>query len=264
MWKKLWACWPLATHLVQLCPAALFEMPLFRRSGCSIHFAVRGAGFPVLLLAPGGMRSTIANWANQPYDAWSKLCGNKFKVIAMDQRNGGESQGSLGDGWETMRDDQLALLDHLHINQCLLLGSCIGPSYQLALMKHSPDRFPAAVMMQPIGLAHCTTEPGNAWDGLNVDATKHWYGDWAREMEQAGRFSKPELGQLYEALFRRCAGPDFVFSVSRPDAARLAQRMLVFMGKDIFHPSQIAREIARVCPNAELVDKWRDEDYTPE
>ena len=36
------------------------------------------------------------------------------------------------------------------------------------------------------------------------------------------------------------------------------------MGKDIYHPSNIARELARICPNAELVEKWRDADYSPE
>ena len=30
------------------------------------------------------------------------------------------------------------------------------------------------------------------------------------------------------------------------------------MGKDIFHPSETSREVARICPNAELVEKWRD------
>ena len=43
--------------------------------GATIAFAVRGAtaGIPVLLIAPGGMRSSIGMWRAQPWDAWSRL-----------------------------------------------------------------------------------------------------------------------------------------------------------------------------------------------
>ena len=239
-------------------------MPSFTtRSGARLHYQVRGKGTPVLLLAPGGMRSSIDMWASQPYDAWSKLPPRGFSVIAMDQRNAGRSRGPLGCGWATYRDDQLALLDELGVGRCLLLGSCIGPSYQLSLMKAQPSRFPAAVMMQPIGLARHTTEPGPPWTELNTQATRHWYGHWAREMADDGRFGADELGALRAALF---AGEhrDFVFSVRRSDVAALhAQSLLVFMGRDIYHPSAVAREIVQLAPSATLIERWRDEEYTP-
>ena len=38
-------------------------MPFLERpDGCRIHYEVRGAGIPVLFLAPGGMTSQIGNW----------------------------------------------------------------------------------------------------------------------------------------------------------------------------------------------------------
>ena len=106
------------------------------------------------------MQSSIAMWTHQPYNPIARLA-NKFRLIAMDQRNAGASTGSLQAhaGWKTFEQDQLALLDHLQIERCLLLGSCIGPSYALALMRAQPERFPAAVMLQPIGLAKHTSEP---------------------------------------------------------------------------------------------------------
>ena len=57
--------------------------------GATIAFAVRGAtaGIPVLLIAPGGMRSSIGMWRAQPWDAWSRLGDEDFTVVAMDQRN---------------------------------------------------------------------------------------------------------------------------------------------------------------------------------
>ena len=36
--------------------------------------------------------------------------------------------------------------------------------------------------MQPIGLARHTTEPGLRWEGINSDASEHWFGWWAKEM----------------------------------------------------------------------------------
>lgn len=234
-------------------------------SGSLINYSIRGSGsWPILLLAPGGMRSSIGMWANQPYDAWQRLpaASKRFRVIAMDQRNAGSSQGPLGDGWSSYYEDQIALLDALGIGKCLLVGSCIGPSFQFRLMREQPERFPAAVMMQPIGLAQHTTEPCEPWTAFNTDATSHWYGAWAQEMERSKRFGASELRSLRAALFGG-EHSDFVFSVKRSDVAATAQSLLVFMGRDVFHPSDIAREIARVAPNAALVEKWRDEEYTP-
>ena len=102
-------------------------MPTLRTAlGATINYQVRGNGFPVLLLAPGGMRSNIQFWDHSPYNPWRSLSGEEFKVIAMDQRNAGESTGPLPRGWEDMRDDQLAVLDDCGVDKCLLVGSCMG------------------------------------------------------------------------------------------------------------------------------------------
>ena len=242
-------------------------MPVLQRAaaGVTLAYEVRGAGFPVLLLAPGGMRSAMHMWRTSPYDPWAKLPGDVFKVIAMDQRNAGGSHGPLCKGWHCYRDDQLELLDHLGVGKCLIVGSCIGPSYALNLMKHSPERFPAAVFLQPIGLAPHTSEPGLPWRGLNKSATTHWFGHWANAMVEAQAFERHALASLYKSLFEDSTGHDFVFSVSRDDVSNLErQHLLIFQGKDVFHPSETAREIARLAPHAELIEQWRDERYSSE
>lgn len=239
-------------------------MPFVTRPcGARIHYQVRGAGPPVLLLAPGGMRSCIAGWLNQPYDAWSRLPRAGFRVIAMDQRNGaGLSTGPLSSGWDDFRDDQMAILDHLDIERgCLLVGSCIGPSFQLGLLRAQPDRFAAAVMMQPIGLARHTTEPGVPWEGENTFAAQHWFGGWASEAVRDGLAGRAELSALYESMF---GSRSFVFSTEREEAAAVDAPLLVLGGIDANHPAQIARELASLAPNAELLERWRDSDWTPE
>ena len=105
------------------------------------------------------------------YNPTTALPLDKFQLILMDQRTAGQSTGPFAlSGWNTFTQDQLALLDHLGVYRCLLCGSCIGPSYSFALMQAAPERFPAALMLQPVGLSKHTDEE-ETWDGLNRQAT---------------------------------------------------------------------------------------------
>jgi len=199
-----------------------------------------------------------------PYNPWTALSPDKFKVIGMDQRfanvprtTGGSVKAT--DGWDTFLADQVALLDHLKIKQCHLVGSCIGPSYAFNLLKHYPQRFGRCVMLQPIGLAHHTTEP-IGWYVMNVDATWSWVGDWGHERIASklypGEEMFPDLKGLHDRMFQN--GNDFVFSISKDEATKIQTPLLVFMGRDKNHPAETARQICRLCPNAELVETWRD------
>ena len=129
-------------------------MPTFKRDDVSIYYEEYGSGYPILLFAPGGMRSSIEFWAKSPFDPTKELAAN-FRVIAMDQRNAGKSSApiSAADGWDTYTGDHIALLDHLGIKQCHLMGGCIGGSYSLGMIKAAPQRVSAAILQNPIGLS---------------------------------------------------------------------------------------------------------------
>lgn len=234
-------------------------MPLLARpDGCTIYYETRGQGVPVLLIANGGMNSMIPAWGHMPWDPWNKLPLDKFCLIGMDQRNAGphsRSPGPLGDGWPTYAADQLALLDHLGIEKCLLVGSCIGPSYMFSLLQASPERFPGAVMMQPIGRGEATIEL-EPWEGDNMRHTDAWFNDWAGNMMQEGRAEEAALRTLQHKMFRGESG-EFVFSVSRAFVAGLQTPIQVLMGVDFYHPTTISKEIASLAPNAELIESWR-------
>eukprot|EP00316_Scyphosphaera_apsteinii_P005846 CAMPEP_0119312456 /NCGR_PEP_ID=MMETSP1333-20130426/26516_1 /TAXON_ID=418940 /ORGANISM="Scyphosphaera apsteinii, Strain RCC1455" /LENGTH=276 /DNA_ID=CAMNT_0007317083 /DNA_START=240 /DNA_END=1070 /DNA_ORIENTATION=+ len=172
----------------------------------------------------------------------------------MDQRNGaGRSVGPMATGWDTYRDDQLALLDHLEIEQCMLVGSCIGPSFIFNLIKAQPSRFRAAVLLQPIGLAYHTTE-AEEWPGLNHFASQHWFGSWAQAILANQLAERWELSDLYKALF---AGRTFVFTATRTEVANMSTPLIVFAGVDSNHPTQTARDIVNLAPHAILVEGWR-------
>jgi pimeloyl-ACP methyl ester carboxylesterase len=135
-------------------------MPVFERAGVSLYFEEYGSGYPLLLFAPGGMRSSIEFWRRSPFDPIAELAAD-FRVIAMDQRNAGRSRApiSAADGWETYTADHLALLDQLGIRRAHLMGGCIGSSYCLGMIKAAPNRVSAAVLQNPTGLRRKIVRP---------------------------------------------------------------------------------------------------------
>lgn len=236
---------------------------LTRPDGAVIRYRVLGRGRqPVLLLANGGMRSKAAMWANSPWNPLQRLNTDDHTLIAMDQRYSHDSD-TVPDthsdvGWTTFRDDQLALLDHWHISQkCHIVGSCIGPSYGLQLLRDAPDRFDRAVLLQSIGLARHTTEP-IPWNATNAGCeAEHWFGAWARDVIKTGRAALPTvLDRMHQNMFGEHR--EFVFSITRDEMKQIPHPLLVFCGRDIFHPAETAREICRLSRHATLVEDWRD------
>src|SRR5579884_1650831 len=102
-------------------------MPYLQRGDTSIYYEEYGAGYPVLLFAPGSLNSTIDAWHRAHWDPTKELA-REYRVIAMDQRNAGRSRAPIAasDTWETFLADHLALLDHLQVARCHVMGACIG------------------------------------------------------------------------------------------------------------------------------------------
>jgi pimeloyl-ACP methyl ester carboxylesterase len=222
-------------------------MPLFKRGEASLYYEEFGAGYPLLLFAPGGMRSSIEFWHNSPFDP-TVVLSPEFRVIAMDQRNAGKSTAPLaaGDGWETYAGDHLALLDHLGIARTHVMGGCIGSSYCLGLIKLAAQRVSAAVLQNPIGLSE-----------TNRELFRAMFDGWAKAL----RPSHPEIGDDGLAAFReRMYGGDFVFSVSRDFVKSCNTPLLILAGSDQYHPTATAQEIAKLAPRAELVMRWKEPD----
>ena len=130
-------------------------MPSFEHHGARIYYEEFGHGFPILTFAPAGLQSTIAVWSepSAPINPTTEFA-DKFRVIAMDQRNaGGQSRAPITaqDGWDAYTTDHIAVLDRLRIDRCHLYGQCIGGSFIMNMLKHHPERVQSAVLAQPIG-----------------------------------------------------------------------------------------------------------------
>ena len=170
----------------------------------------------------------------------------------MDQRNAGRSRARIGPGddWDTYAQDHVALLDHLKVERCHVLGACIGASFCLKLCELVPARIAAAVLMQPIGRVP-----------ENVDYTsRELVSTWTPGMRKTNPDLDPEaLRDLGERLF----APEFVHSVSREFVAGCATPMLIMPGNDLAHPAAISEELVRLAPRAEMLKNWKGEGRSP-
>ena len=218
-------------------------MAYFNRGDVSIYYEVNGKGFPVLLIAPGGMRSAIEFWADGPFNPVTTL-SEHFRVIAMDQRNAGRSKAPVSgnDGWHTYTADQVALLDHLDVEQVHLMGACIGGPYIFGIIQAAPDRVAAAVIQQSIG-----------YDG-NREIFYAMFQGWADAIMD----EHPEADEQAWRSFRsNMYDGDFDFNVGEGFVKTCQTPLLVLMGDDAYHPQAISRAIAASAPNAQLIERWK-------
>jgi pimeloyl-ACP methyl ester carboxylesterase len=130
-------------------------MSLYEKGAVRIQFEEAGSGFPLLLIAGGGLNSTIANLKNNsPFNPIEEFKA-EYRCIAADLRNanGGQSSGPLevDRPWDAYTDDHLGVMDHLRIDKFMVLGFCIGGPFIWNLLKRAPDRIVAAVLAQPSG-----------------------------------------------------------------------------------------------------------------
>ncbi len=235
-------------------------MPMFEHDGASIAYDVYGnsKGFPVLLYAPGGMRSRAEMWHSpaggpaRPWNDWTKVLAPDYRVIAMDQRNAGRSRAPIAadQGWHTYAADHLALMDHLGVDRFHTLGGCIGGSFCLKICETSPKRVTCAVLQNPIG--------------LHPEQTTYFpdsFAEWSKEQFAV----RSDLDEAAVAAFgRNMWNGEFVFSVSRDFVRHCPTPCLVLPGSDTPHPAVTGAELSRLLPNAETLVNWKGPEHLDE
>ena len=130
-------------------------MTFYEKGPVRIHYEVAGSGFPLMLIAGGGLNSTIAGLKNgSPFNPIDEFKG-EYRCIAADLRNAnaGHSSGPLeiDRPWDAYTDDHIGLMDHLGIDKFMVLGFCIGGPFIWNLIERAPNRVVAAVLAQPSG-----------------------------------------------------------------------------------------------------------------
>jgi pimeloyl-ACP methyl ester carboxylesterase len=228
-------------------------MSFYEKGAVRIHYEEAGSGYPLLVIAGGGLNSTIAGLSgpSSPYNPMTEFKG-EYRCIAADLRNanGGQSSGPLEADrpWDAHTDDHLGLMDHLGIDKFMVHGFCIGGPFIWNLLKRAPDRVVAAVLAQPSG-----SRP-EARDLFYDNNMKGWGPELVKRrpeitMEQVDKF----LTRMYRT------DPDFVFTVSR-DFVRNCKTPVLILPDDIpAHPYAVAMEAAMLAPQGEVsMFPWKE------
>jgi len=220
-------------------------MSFYEKGAVSIHFEETGSGFPLMLIAGGGLNSTISGLqSNSPFNAIEEFKA-EYRCIAADLRNatGGRSTGPLevDRPWGSYADDQLGVMDHLGIDKFMVLGFCIGGPFIWNLLKRAPDRIVAAVLAQP--------------SGSRPEMRDLFYDNNMKGWGPALTAKRPEISmEMVDKFLTRMyrTDPDFVFTVTR-DFVRNCQTPVLILPDDVpAHPYAVAMETAMLAPKAEV------------
>ena len=224
----------------------------YERGKVRIHYEEAGSGFPLLLIAGGGLNATIELLRRgDPFDPYAEF-SNEFRCIGADLRNanGGQSSGPLeiDRPWDAYTDDQIGLMDHLGIDKFMVLGFCIGGPFIWNLLERAPNRVVAAVLAQPSG---SRPEMRDLFYDNNMKG-------WGPQLTaRRPEITMPMVDQFLTRMYRTNA--DFVFTVTR-DFVRTCQTPVLILPDDVpAHPYAVAMEAAMLAPKAQVsIYPWKE------
>jgi len=227
-------------------------MTFYQKGPVRIRYEETGSGFPLLLIAGGGLNSTIAGLKNgNPFHAIDEF-KSEYRCVSIDLRNanGGHSSGPLeiDRPWDAYTDDQLGVMDHLGIDKFMVMGFCIGGPFIWNLLERAPNRIVAAVLAQPSG---SRPEMRDLFYENNIKG-------WGPELvKRRPDITMAMVDRFLTRMYR--TNPDFVFTVTR-DFVRSCQTPVLILPDDIpAHPYAIAMEAAMLAPKAEVsMFPWKE------
>src|SRR6202158_1563322 len=223
----------------------------YEKGPVRIRYEEAGSGFPLLLIAGGGLNSVMAGLPRSPFNPIEEFKG-EYRCIASDLRNAvaGQSSGPLeiDRPWDAYTDDQLGVMDHLGIGKFMVIGFCIGGPFIWNLLKRAPHRIVAAVLAQP--------------SGSRPEMRDHFYNNnmkgWGPELvKRRPEITMEMVDKFLTRMYR--TNPDFVYTVTR-DFVRHCQTPVLILPDDIpAHPYAVAMEGAMLAPRAEVsVYPWKE------
>src|SRR5256886_7261131 len=201
----------------------------YEKGAVRIRYEEHGSGFPLLLIAGGGLNSSIAGLKRgNPFHAIDEFKG-EYRCIAMDQRNSNEGQSTgpleVDRPWDSYTDDQLGVMDQLGINKFMVMGFCIGGPMIWNLLKRAPDRVVAAVLAQP-----SRARPGSRGPLFENNMKTRGPGF----VKHPPHIQNATRGNVLTKMYPH--NPDFVFTVTR-DFVRNCQTPVLILPDDIpAHP----------------------------
>jgi pimeloyl-ACP methyl ester carboxylesterase len=223
----------------------------YEKGAVRIRYDETGSGFPLLLIAGGGLNSTMDRLPGSPFDPIAEF-KNEYRCIYADLRNAdtGQSSGPLeiDRPWDSYTDDHVGLMDHLGIDKFMVLGFCIGGPFIWNILERAPDRVVAAVLAQPVG--------------FRPEAPTVMYDSGVRGWGPALVKRRPEITtDMVEKFLTRMyrTGADFTFTVTRDFVRNCQTPVLILPDDSAAHPYAVAMECAMLAPKAEVsMFPWKE------
>ncbi|MBC3955778.1 alpha/beta fold hydrolase [Pseudomonas triticifolii] len=159
-------------------------MPNAVIEGKTLHYSDQGSG-PVLLLGHSYL------WDRNMWSAQLDLLASQYRVIVPDLWGHGES-GAFPEGTRNLDDlarHALALLDHLNIERCTLIGLSVGGMWGAIAATSAPERFNGLVLM-------------DTYLGKESEAKQAYYFSLLDKVQAAGVFPEPLLDVVVPIFFR--------------------------------------------------------------
>ena len=257
-------------------------MPFAEIEGIKTRYEVRGDGPPLLLLAPVGFDDSISRrWADRVWRGFRPLdaLAADFRLIVYDRRETGGSGGGMEPlPWPLFARHATGLLDHLGIQDAVVLGGCIGCSVALARGAHFPERCRALLLHWPVGGFHWLNRGRANCDRHIAFAREHGLEGVVSRARQSGFFwSDPESGpwssviasdsgfaesfvrqdpEHYLQVVAQCR--DNLFGDTLPSGATGEQLTainvpaFIMPGDDALHTTSCAQVLRELLPQAKL------------
>jgi pimeloyl-ACP methyl ester carboxylesterase len=139
-------------------------------------------------------------------------------------------------------------MDHLGVQEFMVMGFCIGGPFIWNLLKRAPERIVAAVLAQP--------------SGSRPEMRDLFYQNNIKGWGPALCARRPDITMaMVDAFLKKMylSNPDFVFTVTR-DFVHACKTPILVLPDDVpAHPYAVAMESARLAPNAEVsIYPWKE------
>ncbi|HEU4654386.1 MAG TPA: alpha/beta hydrolase [Steroidobacteraceae bacterium] len=125
----------------------------------AIRYQVVGEGDTALLFLHG-FNSHLGQWDG----VWTRLQSSPYRLVRMDLPGYGQSSWRESDFSLSAQSSRVvALMDHLHLNRVVLVGTSMGGSLAAWIASHYPNRVTGLCLLAPSGFPGSLTYPG--WFG---------------------------------------------------------------------------------------------------
>jgi len=261
-------------------------MPFATIDGIRTRYEAEGAGPPLLMFSPGGFDATIEKWSNLGIYAKTRpldYLRENFTCIMFDRRECGQSGGRIERvRWRDFALQGKALLDHLGIARCHLMGGCMGVSPALQFATLFPQSAISMVLYWPVGgpryrissqqrfaehLAFVSEKGMEDVCRLVRETGKTFGADprggpWASTIKAYPDFAEAFAGFDLDAYKLICAGMarglvdrDSAPGAEPEDLLRCALPALIVPGSDTSHATSAARYLGECLPRSIYWDR---------